>query len=684
MNRLANEKSPYLLQHAENPVDWYPWGEEAFEKAKKEEKPIFLSIGYATCHWCHVMAHESFEGEAVAGLLNTFFVSIKVDREERPDIDHVYMSVCQAMTGSGGWPLSIFMTPEAKPFFAGTYFPKTGRMGRPGFVDLLGNIVRVWEQERNKILSSSEQITEHIRFQPIEETSAAVPGSDVLKKGFEQLSARFDSEHGGFGTAPKFPTPHQLTFLLRWYKRNADPAALAMVEKTLISMRAGGIFDHIGYGFHRYAVDAHWLVPHFEKMLYDQALLAMAYTEAFQATGNQVFADTAREIFTYVLRDMTASAGGFYSAEDADSEGREGKFYVWTPDEVISLLGKEPGETVCRYFDITAEGNFEDRLSIAHTPVQMNDFLKQEGISIAALKKAIHDARKRLFEHRNHRIPPLKDDKILTAWNGLMIAALAKGYCAFGDHAYVEVAAKAVEFILKNLQSDTNRLLRRYRKGEAAYNGYLDDYAFLVWGLIELYEATFEVVWLEEAVRLNDAMIEIFWDQQGGGLFFTGVGNESLITRTKDAYDGALPSGNSVAALNFLRLGRMTGNVELERKAEALMTSFVRQVDVHPSAYTQFLVALDYLIGPGKEIVIVGDMTTPSTQEMIRTIRGKYIPNKVLLVKSTGQAGQRLSVVAHFVKPMSVVEGKPTVYICENFACTAPATSMADLEKRLQ
>jgi uncharacterized protein YyaL (SSP411 family) len=682
-NRLIHEKSPYLLQHAENPVDWYPWIEEAFQKAKKEDRPIFLSIGYATCHWCHVMAHESFEDKHVAQLLNKYFVAIKVDREERPDVDKIYMHVCQSLTGHGGWPLSIFMTPDGKPFFAGTYFPKSKRMGMPGFVDILEQIAAMWQQDRASILKSSEAITAAI--QPREDSDPSPPPLSVetLKKGYTQLARTFDPSWGGFGTAPKFPTPHHLTSLLRWHKRNSDIAALEMAEKTLDAMRRGGMFDQIGFGFHRYSVDEKWLVPHFEKMLYDQALLSMAYTEAYQVTGNIEFAQVSHEIFTYVLRDMTAPEGGFYSAEDADSEGEEGLFYVWTPKEVKEHLGKETGDLYCRFYGITEEGNFEGGQSIPHMRVPIQTFAKKEGMDPERFETILEDARKVLFDLRKKRVHPLKDDKILTSWNGLMIAAFAKGYEAFGNEAYAKAAKEAAGFILQNLRTADGRLLRRYRHGDAAYPGYLDDYAFLVWGLIELYEATFEVSYLEEAVALNKAMIDIFWDKQGGGLFFTGKGNETLITQSKEIYDGALPSGNSVAVLNFLRLGRMTGNVALEEKAEELTKAFSRQVQDQPVAYTQLLNALDFMIGPGMEIVIAGDPALETTQAMVKAVHTRFLPNKVLLLRPEGPAGKRLVSLSPFVEAMGPVNGKPTAYVCEQYACKTPAKSVEQLESIL-
>jgi uncharacterized protein YyaL (SSP411 family) len=682
-NRLIDEKSPYLLQHAGNPVNWYPWGEEAFQKAKREDKPIFLSIGYATCHWCHVMAHESFEDEEVARLLNKYYIAIKVDREERPDVDKIYMFVCQSLTGHGGWPLSIFVTPKGKPFFAGTYFPKSSRMGMSGFMDILEQIAAMWRDDRASILKSSEAVTGAIQRDAHQDESVHAVSVETLKRGNTQLSRTFDPNQGGFGAAPKFPTPHHLTFLLRWHKRSGDSATLDMVEKTLEAMRRGGIFDQIGFGFHRYSVDAKWLVPHFEKMLYDQALLAMAYTEGYQATGKVKFARVAREIFTYVLRDMTAPEGAFYSAQDADSEGKEGLFYVWTPREVKERIGDELGDLFCRFYDITEAGNFEEGRSIPHMRMPLKAFAERGGMHLKKLEAVLEDARDRLFDVRKKRVHPLKDDKILTSWNGLMIAALAKGYQVFADPKYADAAQRAVGFVLKGLRTADGRLLRRYRQGDAAYPGYLDDYAFLVWGLIELYEATFEVSCLEEAITLNKAMIDIFWDQQGDGLYFTGKGNEPLIARSKEIYDGALPSGNSVAALNFLRLSRLTGNVDLEQRAAQLIRAFAGQVTDQPMAYTQLLIALDFMVGPSQEIVIAGDPALEITRSMINAIRRRFLPNKVVLLRPDGVEGKRLATLSPFVEAMLSEDHQPTVYICEQYACQAPIKDVGQLEAAL-
>ena len=677
-NRLSYEKSPYLLQHAENPVDWYSWGEEAFRKARAEDKPIFLSIGYSTCHWCHVMAHESFEDEAVARVLNEHFVSIKVDREERPDIDAVYMNVCQAVTLRGGWPLSIFMTPEAKAFYAGTYFPKTGRMGMPGLVDVLVQIAAAWKSDRQRLIEASDKITLGIQPRAGHDVGPRLD-TDALSKGYDQLLQAFDARWGGFGSAPKFPTPHNLTFLLRWYRRSGDRSALKIVERTLEAMRHGGIYDQIGFGFHRYSVDEKWLVPHFEKMLYDQALLAMAYTEAYQVTGKDGYARVVREILTYVLRDMTDPEGGFYTGEDADSEGKEGLFYVWTPAQVRDVLGKEEAELFCKFYDIGPSGNFEEGQSIAHISIPIEDFAARERVEPRELERLLGEARERLFEAREKRIHPLKDDKVLTSWNGLMIAAMAKAYQAIGDQSFVEAARRGADFILKRLKVAGPRLYRRYRQGEVANPGYADDYAFLVWGLLELYEATFDLGYLEEAAELNRVMLELFWDADHGGVFFTGREHEGLIARNKEIYDGAVPSSNSVAVLNLIRLGRMTGSPGLTEKATEVAKAFSKRIKAYPSAYTQFLAALEFMIGPSHEIVVVGDLGRETTRAMVHAVHRAFLPNKVLLSRRNGEPDGRVDRLAPEVKGLAQANTSPAVYLCQGSVCGRALTTMGEL-----
>jgi hypothetical protein len=681
-NRLAGEKSPYLLQHADNPVDWFPWGEEAFQKAREEGRPVFLSIGYATCHWCHVMAHESFEDDEVARVLNESFVSIKVDREERPDVDTVYMTACQAMTRGGGWPLTIFMTPEGKPFFAGTYFPKESRMGMTGFVDLLKRISELWSQDRARFEQAGEQITEALRPRPEAAADVRVDES-ALQKGCDQLAASFDTAWGGFGKAPKFPMPHNLTFLLRWHARTESEVAREMVAKTLQGMRNGGMFDQIGFGFHRYSVDEKWLVPHFEKMLYDQALLALAYTEAWLALGEDRYGEVAREIFTYVLRDMTSPEGGFYSGEDADSEGEEGLFYVWTPEEVKAHLGEASGELFCRFYGIRAGGNVEGGRSIPHVSEVEATFARKMGMQEAELKRTLEEARTKLFQARESRNHPLKDDKVLTSWNGLMIAALAKGFQAFGEPAYREAARKAIDFVLDKLVKEDRFLLRRYREGESAYPGYLDDYAFLVWGLIEAYEAVFDLRFLEKAVTFQESMLDLFWDEKQGGFFFSGKKNETLIVASKEAYDGALPSGNSVAASNLVRLARMLGKPEWEERAHQVLQAFGPSIVAYPAGFTQFLAALDFMVGPSREIVIAGDPSGEGTQAMVRAVQRTFMPNKVLMLRGHGEDGRKLRALAPYTEALEPVNGQPAAYICEQYTCRRPVTDPADLQAEL-
>jgi uncharacterized protein YyaL (SSP411 family) len=686
-NHLINETSPYLLQHANNPVDWYPWGPEAFERAQRENKPIFLSIGYSTCHWCHVMAHESFEHPEVARLMNEAFVSIKVDREERPDIDSVYMSACQAMTGSGGWPLSIIITPDKKPFFAATYIPRVGRFGLIGMMELIPHIRELWATRRGEALSLSDEIVTLLQ-----QTSRDTPGEELdeatLELTYEQLAQRFDGQHAGFSSAPKFPTPHNLLFLLRYWKRGGNQASLDMVEKTLQAMRRGGIYDNVGFGFHRYSTDSQWLVPHFEKMLYDQAMLAMAYTEAYQATGKEDYGKTAREIFTYVLRDMTAPEGGFCSAEDADSEGEEGKFYLWTQEEVRQALGNEEAYFGAKVFNIEKDGNFlepatgrNSGVNILHLRKALGELASDLNLSQQDLQTHLEVIRQKLFAYREKRVHPMKDDKILTDWNGLIIAALAKGAQAFDEPEYAEAARRAADFIIGNMRKPDGRLWHRYRDGQVGVEANLDDYAFLVWGLIELYEAIFDARHLEIALELTSDMVRHFWDEDGGGLYLTPDDGESLFVRKKEIYDGAIPSGNSVAMLNLLRLGRMTANSDLEEKAAKIGSAFSGSIKKSPSAHTQLMVALDFGIGPCYEVVIAGKAQTEDTKAMVNALRTRFLPNKVVLFNPDGRESPELAKLAEFTKNQSSIEGKATAYVCLNYNCKLPTT---DINKMLE
>lgn len=675
-NKLIFEKSPYLLQHAYNPIDWYSWGEEAFEKAKKENKPIFLSIGYSTCHWCHVMEHESFEDVEVARLMNETFVSIKVDREERPDIDSIYMTVCQFMTGSGGWPLNIIMTPDKKPFIAGTYFPKDSRYGRIGMKELTLLTKELWEGKKDTILKSADEVTQLLERIEVPLLEEAID-EPTLEITFLQFAEKFDKEHGGFGSSPKFPTPHNLLFLLRYYKRTKNLKALEMVEKTLICMRMGGIFDHVGFGFHRYSTDSKWILPHFEKMLYDQALLLMVYVEAFLITKKDEYKKVANEIFTYIKRDMKSPEGAFYSAEDADSEGEEGKYYVWTEHEIKEILEKEEADFIISAFNFSKAGNYVEEST-----------RESSGNNILYLKKPLEKssnlwekARIRLYDARKKRIPPHKDDKILTDWNGLLVAALSKAAQAFNEPEYLNSAKEATDFILKTMLNKDGKLFHRYREGEAGIFGYLDDYAFLVWGLIELYEASFEIKYLEKALSLNSYLLEHFWDQDNAAFYFTSDDSEKLIVRKKEIYDGAIPSGNSVAMLNLLRLSRITGNPELENKASKIAGVFSKNVKELPTAHTMFLIGIDYLLGPSYEIVLVGNLNNENSKSILKTLRSRYLPNKVILFKETSNKSEQITKIAKFTQNYLAIDNKTTVYVCQNNACKQP---MHDLSKVLE
>lgn len=586
-NRLINEKSPYLLQHAYNPVNWYPWCEEAFEKAEKENKPIFLSIGYSTCHWCHVMERESFEDNEVANVLNENFISIKVDREERPDIDTIYMDTCQLLTGHGGWPLTIFALPNKKPFYAGTYFPKEDTQYMNGLITLLNKIIGIWENSKDKVLESANEIVKTLHYMTefgevkADNSNKVNVKSEFLKDAFYTFKSSFDSKYGGFGDKPKFPTPHNLWFLLEYYKATNDTEALNMVEITLDAMYAGGIYDHIGFGFSRYSTDRFWLVPHFEKMLYDNALLAILYSKAYEITKKEKYKSVANEIFTYLLRDMHDEKGGFYSAEDADSEGIEGKFYVWCLDEIYQVLGNDDGEKFASYFNITEKGNFEG----FNIPNLINKTLPED-------TEFVNRCKQKLFNYRNKRIHPYKDDKILTSWNGLATAAFALGGRILHNNEYTLAAESALEFIYKNLFSEDGKLLARYREGEAKIYGYVDDYAFLTWALLELYEDTNKEIFLERAIDLTSDFVKYFWDDEKDGFFLYGSHGEQLITRPKKIYDGAIPSGNSVAALNFLKLYKFTSNIEYLNKAGTIFDSFSNEVSQHPSAYCFLLLSM--------------------------------------------------------------------------------------------
>jgi|WetSurMetagenome_2_1015567.scaffolds.fasta_scaffold08423_1 uncharacterized protein len=682
-NRLLSEKSPYLLQHAHNPVNWYPWSEEAFRAAAREDRPVFLSIGYSTCHWCHVMAHESFEDPEVAALMNRAFVCIKVDREERPDIDQIYMGFAQAMTGRGGWPLTIIMTPDKKPFFAATYIPKSGSRGQAGMMQIIPKIQELWEKNREQLLDSADKIIDFIRRQSLPPTGADAPNLDetALDRGYGALSSIYDPQNGGFGTAPKFPSPHNLFFLLRYWYRTGDQHALQMVEETLKAMRQGGIYDHVGFGFHRYSTDARWLVPHFEKMLYDQALMAIAYIETFQATGKEEYGRTAGEILDYVLRDMTAPEGGFLSAEDADSEGEEGKFYLWTAQELKESLDSEDFRLLIRLFDVHEGGNFEKERNILRLRSSPDDAAAVLKISLPDLRDRMERLRTGLFLTREKREHPLKDDKILTDWNGLMIAALARASQALAGakaSEYERAAIKAADFILQEMMTADGRLLHRYRIGAGIAAG-LDDYAFLIWGLLDLYETVFDARYLKKALELHEAMMEHFWDkeQDQGGLFFSPDDGEDLLLRKKEYYDGAFPSGNSIAMHNLLRLMHLTGRTDLEEMAWKLANGAPRTSGFGQS---MLLCSLDYALGPTSEVALLGSREDATIAEMLRTMRSRFLPNKSTVLVH----GEEIREIVPFTRSLPQDSGTAAARVCTDHVCSLPVPGPKELMMLLE
>lgn len=668
-NRLILENSPYLLQHAYNPVEWFAWSSEAFGKANKEKKLIFLSIGYSTCHWCHVMEKESFEDEEVAKILNEQFISIKVDREERPDIDSIYMSVCQALTGSGGWPLTIIMTPDKKPIFAGTYFPKKI------LIDMLTKINTLWQQNSAKLQQNAEQITNEIKNYLEKLQGNENLDKDIITDTYRKLEARYDKEWGGFGTAPKFPTPHILLFLLRYWYRTKDEKALEMVENTLLKMRFGGIYDHIGYGFHRYSTDNRWFVPHFEKMIYDQALLAIVYSEVYVITKKKFYKQVVDEIFTYVFRDMTSPDGAFYTAEDADSEGEEGKFYLWTVDEVKRVLSKDDANFFIETFNILEEGNFRQHNEATNTKkniLYLQNPLEKE------IESQFNSIREKLFEVRGKRIHPHKDDKILTDWNGLMIAALSIASRYLGDYRYAEKAKIAADFILDKMDNKRGGLLHCFRKGVAKIDGFLDDYSFFVWGLLELYQATFNIKYLKEAIRLTDYKLQHFWDKKFGGMFLTSDNAEEHIIRSKDGYDGAIPSGNSIALLDLLYLYHITSDKRYLERVEELINTFSSEIKRYSLGFTQFLVGVDFLLNTSYQIVISGVKDAQDTKLLIDALNTQFIPPKIVLFRDSETADDLIS-IAPYTRKQEMIQNKATVYVCKNFSCTLPTNDVQEM-----
>lgn len=662
MNHLQSEKSPYLLQHVENPVDWYPWGTAAFEKAVSEDKPVFLSIGYSTCHWCHVMAHESFEDTQVASLLNRDFVPIKVDREERPDVDAVYMSVCQALTGSGGWPLTVIMTPGQRPFFAGTYFPKYRRCAQPGLLDILNQISRLWKAGREQLLQAGEQISAALTQES--PSTGKKPDKNLLYKGYQLFRCQFDGKWGGFGTAPKFPTPHNLLFLMRYAALEQEPFALAMAEATLESMARGGIHDQFGGGFSRYSTDERWLAPHFEKMLYDNALLLMAYVNAYQITGKETYADTAYRTANYILRELSHKSGGFFCGQDADSDGEEGKYYLFTPEEVCAVLGEEEGREICSLYRITEEGNFEGR-SIPNRIGQEEPALPMDDERL-----------KKLCACRLGRAALHKDDKILLSWNAWTILAMARAGRVLEDERYCKAAAAAVQFIENNMTDRQNRLFLRWRDGEAANTGQLEDYAVYALALSELYRLTFDPAYLQNALERARQMVELFEDKEHGGYFITAYDAEQLIARPKETYDGAIPSGNSVAAAVLQRLAGLTGEPFWQEAADRQFCFLTGEIEHYPMGYSFALNALASALYPRRELICAVKGDVPG--ELGEFLKSHPSENLSILVK-TKENAEALAVCAPFTSEYPVPERGAAWYLCENGSCKAPVSDFNEL-----
>ena len=672
-NRLINETSPYLLQHAHNPVDWYAWGDEAFERAKAEDKPVLVSIGYSACHWCHVMEHESFEDEQTAAIMNEHFINIKVDMEERPDVDRIYMDFVQMTTGSGGWPLNVFLSPEKLPFFGGTYFPPVNRYNMPSFQRVLASVAEAWKTKRDDLMLSANEVLGEMRRVGLAEGAGESLSETQLDTAFQSFVRYFDSTNGGFGGAPKFPPAMSLEFLLRYYHRTGNENALEIVTQTAVKMAHGGIYDQLGGGFHRYAVDAVWLVPHFEKMLYDNAQLARLYLHVFQATGDEFYKRIAVETLEYVKREMTDSSGGFYSTQDADSEGVEGKFFVWTPEEIEEILGAENAQVFNFYYDVSEEGNFEEKniLNVSYTLEATAKALK---ITPERLQEVLETGRGKLFNAREKRIKPFRDEKVLTAWNGLMLATFSEASAILGRADFLETARKNADFILENLQKD-GYLLRTWKDGKAKLNAYLEDYANFTDGLVELFQVSGDAKYLREARRLADMLITEFWDEEGGGFYFTANNHEELLVRKKDYFDNATPSGNSVAADVLLKLAHLTGDDRYERFAVTVLRLAASQVRRYPQGFGRILSALEFYFNPTKEIVVVGE-----SEELQGEIWRGFLPNKVVVLAA--QADESADFIP-LLKDRNLIDGKPTAYVCENFACQKPVTTAGELREQL-
>lgn len=674
-NRLALETSPYLLQHKDNAVDWYPWGPEALARARAEQKPIFLSIGYSACHWCHVMEHESFENPEIGALLNARFVSIKVDREERPDLDQIYMTAVQIMTRHGGWPMSVFLTPDLQPFYGGTYWPPYPRLGMPGFLQVLQAVDELWRNRREDAVQQAEQLTQYLQQADVAETGPAAVDEQLLHAAVVRLQRDFDTVHGGFGFKPKFPHPMALQFLLRMWRRTGRDGLLQLVRLNLDKMARGGIYDHLGGGFARYSVDERWLVPHFEKMLYDNALLAGVYLDAYQATGDVSYERVVRETLDYVLHYLSDPAGGFHSTEDADSEGEEGKFYLWKPGEVRQVLGRERGERFCDVYDVTDAGNFEGH-SILNLPQTIEQRAELRGWPLDELQAELAESRRLLLAARDQRVRPGKDDKVLLNWNALQIEPLARAAGMLGEPRYLQAAVRAADFILREMTRPDGRLLHSWRRGQAKLDGYLDDYTFFIQALVTLYESQFDERWIDHAVRLADMTLAHFADPRAAGFFYTADDHERLIARNKDFLESSVPSGNALAATALLRLGTLCGRSDYLQAAHGIIEASAGWLERAASGMGQMLSAAELRLGPVREIVVIGDSRAGDTAAALAGLRRRYLPNRVVACRHPGvtEGSPHLAPLFQGKTPGGV---EPTVYVCEGFACQAPVAGLA-------
>jgi len=678
-NRLADETSPYLLQHAHNPVDWFPWGQEAFDKAQRENKPILLSIGYSACHWCHVMEHESFENEEIAALMNQLFVNIKVDREERPDLDEIYMSAVQMLTGRGGWPMTMFLTPERKPFYGGTYFPPEDRGGMPGFSRILIGVNQAFRERPADVEKSVTQIINALQRMSASQESQRTFSESIIGDGAEKIAAAYDSDNGGLGQAPKFPNAGVYELFLRHHHRSKNQRYLEMVVHTLTKMAQGGIYDHLGGGFHRYSVDAKWLVPHFEKMLYDNAQLVRIYAQAFSVTKNPLFRNVVDETCGYLLREMLHSEGGFYSTQDADSEGKEGKFFVWTLSEIDQLVGDEAGEIFGRIYDVSEQGNFEEK-NILHPTLTLEQASKYFRRDPAEIEKIIAETKQKLFTEREKRIKPFRDEKIITAWNGLMLSGLAAAIRISPRSEYLEATERTIKFLITKMYRD-GFLLHTYKDDQVKLLGYLDDYAFLAIGLLDVYEVLFDQALLERAIELGEIMLREFWDDEDGAFFYTGKSHEQLISRAKPIFDASIPSGNSMAAQLLLRLHHITGRELYRQRAEKVLRSYYDAMESQPFGFAHLICTLDFYLTKPKEIFVVGDRQFAGTRELLAGVHSLYLPNLTLQLANPDAP---LDKISPLLSGKTQLDGKATAYVCQNYTCSAPVTSWSDLKRLLE